>query len=361
MARYPYGVTVRYAESRIDAVERTAGGLLKVNAFPTRTGIFTYKRADGTEVRELRHPDEVFHPDSLASLEDVPVVMGRHPAGGVHPSDFAKLAAGHVRAGSVAKHDDGQRVRAGIVLGRQDAIDGAERKTHPELSCGYNCAIDPTPGTYEGQRYDQAQVRIRYNHVVMLRAGEGRMGRECRLDSAGEQIPEDTEDDMKITINGKTYESEAEIQAEVTKLAKRADAADAKVTELTATVARYDAEAATVKRNELVSKVRTVLGKDFAVTRKDAAGAEIPLTDRELRVAVIKRADAKYDDKDHDDVYVAARFDATLATSSKAGAVIEALNSHRPEARGDAADDPNGPRAQHEARIADAKKRGVSV
>jgi len=335
---------------------------MRVTAYPTRTGVFTYKRADGSEVKELRHPDEVFHADSLASLEDVPVTLG-HPAGNVTPAKFAAVTVGHVRAGSVAKHDDGQRVRAGMVLGRQDAIEGAERRTHTELSGAYTCKIDATPGVYEGQRYDQAQTTIRYNHVAMLRPGEGRMGRECRLDAAGEEIQHidaQESEPMKITINGKTYENEVEAQAAIAKLEARGDAAEASVRTMTETVARHDAEAANAKHAALVSKVRTVMGADFAVTRKDAAGVESPLSDRELRCAVIKRADSSFDDKGRDEVYVEARFDATFATSSKAHDVIEALNTP-PAPRADSNDDKNGPRALYEARLEAAKKKGVSL
>lgn len=339
-----------------------------MNAFPTRVGVFTYRRADGTEVRELRSPEEVFHADSLASLEDVPVTLG-HPPGGMTPAAWRAASAGHVRAGSVGKHDDGERVRARFVLGREDAINGAERKTHSELSAGYDCAIDPTPGVWNGQRYDQAQTRIRYNHVAMLEPGKGRMGRECRLDSAGEEIPhcDQEESPMKITINGKTYEGEAEIQSEVTKLQARADATEASVKSLTATVARYDAEAATIKRSGLEAQVKAIMGPSFAFARKGEGGADVALTDRELRVAVIKRADSSFDDKGRDELYVEARFDATLATSSKATNILDALNTPAPKVPGASeatrtdAEDKDGPRARVAKTLETARKNGVAV
>lgn len=333
-----------------------------MKAHPTRVGVFAYKRPDGSEVRELRHPDEVFHADSLASLEDVPVVLGRHPAGGVTPGIFQRETVGHVRAGSVSKAEDGQRVRSEFVLGREDGIAAAEHRTHPELSCGYDCKIDPTPGTFEGERYDQAQTAIRYNHVVMLEPGRGRMGRACRLDAAGEEITEDPTQEievMKITINGKTYENEAEAQKAITALEARADAAEAQAKTLTETVARHDAETAKAKRSALEGQVKKVMGETFATSRKDANGAEVALTDRELRVAVIKRADSSFDDKGRDDVYVEARFDATLATSSKAAAVIEALNTP-PAKRADSAP-ANAARELAAKNLEAAKKAGVSV
>lgn len=335
-----------------------------MKARPTRTGVFTYTRADGSTVRELRHPDEVFHPDSLASLEDVPVTI-RHPRElRVTPRTHQRDAVGHVRAGSVRA--DGQFVASELVIASSEAQAMAQAPARPELSAGYDMIVDPTPGVYEGERYDQAQTRIRYHHVAMLRPGEGRAGRECRLDAAGEEIPnldESTEETpMKIKIGGKVYENEAEAQEAISKLEARADAATEQVKSLTATVAKHDAEAAKTRRDALVERVRSVMGKDFSVTRKDAAGAEVELSDRELRLAVIRRTDSKFDDKDRDDVYVEARFDHTFAATSNARAIVDALNTPVvPEQTRADAEDKDGPRARAAAIVENAKKRGISV
>ena len=37
-----------------------------------------------------------------------------------------------------------------------------------ELSCGYYCDLDETPGEYEGQRYDARQRNIRGNHLALV-------------------------------------------------------------------------------------------------------------------------------------------------------------------------------------------------
>lgn len=58
-------------------------------------------------------------------------------------------------------------------LGRQ--IESGKR----ELSCGYRCTYDMTPGTFEGQRYDGVQRNIRGNHLALVEAG--RMGSEVAV------------------------------------------------------------------------------------------------------------------------------------------------------------------------------------
>lgn len=355
----------RYATSRIDAssVERLPSGALRVNAVPTRTGVFEYTRADGSRVREYRSPEEVFKADSLASLEDVPVTIG-HPPAGVRPENFRDRAVGHVRAGSVKVDASTGHVQAKLVLARKDAVEGVG-KTVLELSSGYSCDVEPMPGvTPNGERYDAIQRNIRYDHVAGLRSGEGRLGAACslRLDAADNQIyegepdedmpPADPKakkktkaDDMKITIDGKEYEG-AEAQAKVLELQAARDGEKARADAAEVERAKRDAAAAVEARKGLESTAAKVLGSKFAFTRADDKGAVVPLTDREIQIAVIKRFDSAFTGKDangadHPDVYVRARFDHSLATSTSAGAVIDGLNSHARGARTDSNEDPH--------------------
>lgn len=59
-------------------------------------------------------------------------------------------------------------------------IDSGKR----ELSCGYRCVYDWTPGIFQGQRYDAVQRQIRGNHLALVQSG--RMGPDVAvLDSLG--------------------------------------------------------------------------------------------------------------------------------------------------------------------------------
>ena len=160
---------------------RTPQGGLIAKANLTRTGVFTYRNADGTSRRELRHPDEVMHPDSLATYAGAPVTI-YHP-GRVTPDNWKTVTVGHVGHGV---HAEGGFVAGEVHLQDADAIGRAESGEIRELSCGYTCEIDPTPGLYQGQPYDVAQKNIKINHVAAGPAGWGRMGPETRmhLDSA---------------------------------------------------------------------------------------------------------------------------------------------------------------------------------
>lgn len=48
-----------------------------------------------------------------------------------------------------------------------------------ELSCGYRCEWDFTPGIWNGQRYDAIQRKIRGNHLALVE--KGRMGKEVAV------------------------------------------------------------------------------------------------------------------------------------------------------------------------------------
>jgi hypothetical protein len=163
--------------SEIGKPTRTPQGFLRVPATPTRAGIFIYRRADGTTRRELRPEAEVFNADSLSSLSGAPLT-DLHPREMVSPKNVRTLAIGHV-GDSVRR--DGQRVAAEITVEDDAAISAVERRDRVELSCGYACELDETPGTHEGQRYDAVQRKIRYNHVALLPRGAGRGGPELAL------------------------------------------------------------------------------------------------------------------------------------------------------------------------------------
>ena len=134
----------------------------------------------------LRHPDDVFAADSLATLRAAPVV-DLHPAQPVTAENFKALSVGHV-------HDD-VRADGALVAGTVTVNDAAEvalieAKERRELSCGYTCTIESGAGEYLGERYDQRQRDIRYNHVGLGPVGWGRAGSEValRLDGAAVQV-----------------------------------------------------------------------------------------------------------------------------------------------------------------------------
>lgn len=189
-------------------VSTTPSGGKRIDANIFRTGVQEYKMADGSIRRELRHPDEVFSPASLASWAGAPVTVD-HPIDMVTPNNWKDVAIGHIDQ----PEPDGIFGRTQVHVNDAKAI---ERIGVDLIECsgGYTAECDPTPGEWEGQRYDGKQVNIRGNHLALGPRDWGRAGRMVGLrldglsDSVGESIlthpPEAVI--MKVTIDGVEYE-----------------------------------------------------------------------------------------------------------------------------------------------------------
>lgn len=340
-------MTLRYDVSPLGKVERTSSGAARIPAVLSRVGVFSYHDAAGNLVREYRPPEEVHAPESVASLADAPVTVG-HPEGGVSDVNWDSVAVGHVRGDLVKKDEASNGIGTKIVVSRKSALEGIAREDAEalrDISPGYSVELDATPGTTpDGQAYDAVQRKIRYNHVALLKRGDGRQGTSVglRLDSRGNQVAgearEETPMKIKLRCDGKDIEVEAgshehlQIQARIdaekdsalatsTALVAtekaRADVAVAEVAKLKARVDAIDAAEKAKARTALETEVRGVLGAEFKI---DAAAA-----DRDLKVAVVKHADASFDPKDQHDAYVQARYDIAIkATRTDASTTIVA-------------------------------------
>jgi hypothetical protein len=164
--------------SRLDAKRRTPQGGLRIDATPTRTGVLEYSDAAGKTWREYRPAEEVFAPASLETLRGAPVTVG-HPDVPVTAENHSELSKGDVRDDV---RPDGGLVATTVQVQDAKTVAAVDRGELVELSCGYECDVDPTPGTTpDGERYDAVQRNIRYNHVALGPSGWGRAGSQCAL------------------------------------------------------------------------------------------------------------------------------------------------------------------------------------
>lgn len=184
-------MALRYDSGTLGQAERTPQGGLRVPARLTRVGIFEYKQPNGSVRRELRPADEVFAPESMASLKGA-TVTNLHVAE-VTAHNFTLLSKGHV-GDDVAKDDT--YLSAHVYVQDAELVGLIETGLRKEVSLGYEALMDETPGTWEGQPYDAIQRRIRYNHAALGPEGWGRAGSNValRLDGGGDEIPPGRED-----------------------------------------------------------------------------------------------------------------------------------------------------------------------
>ena len=168
-------MAVRYDTGTYSSSKTLTNGFLRADAYLTRPGVFEYRCGDGSIRRELRLPEEVFREDSIATLAMVPLTL-EHSGGLLTAGNAREHTVGHV--GDQIERAD-SLLRGRIMITDEAAVRAVESGEKRELSCGYECDLEETPGTWEGQRYDAVQRRIRYNHVAITK--HGRAGPEVRI------------------------------------------------------------------------------------------------------------------------------------------------------------------------------------
>jgi len=171
-------VPVRFDVAILGAVKRTPLGGLEVPATLTRAGVFTYRDTNGATIRELRPIEEVLSADSLESLRGAPVT-DLHPPELVTPETFRTYSRGSVLGTPTT--ENGTQVAAVLAIQDAELIAKVESGAAREVSLGYSMQIDPTPGVWNGEAYDQVQRQIRYNHAALGPVGWGRAGRDVAL------------------------------------------------------------------------------------------------------------------------------------------------------------------------------------
>lgn len=158
---------------------------MAVRAHAARVGVYEYGRDElpgapdsikDRMVRIYRPADEVFAPAAMSSFIGKPVTND-HPANPVTADNWSRHAKGGIQR--VGKSDDGQFLdfdMAFMDAATITAINGGKR----ELSNGYSCDIEWSPGTTQGgEAYDGIQRNIRGNHVALV--DQGRAGSACRV------------------------------------------------------------------------------------------------------------------------------------------------------------------------------------
>lgn len=329
----------------ITRVEKTPQGGLLIPAFLTRSGVFEYKTRTGV-IREYRPPEEVFNPESMASLANAPVTFGHppqsasNPMGHVTPETFREYVRGNV-VGGVTR--DGDKLAGNLAIQDREAALAVLTTDAKELSCGYRCDFDNTPGTSpEGQPYDRVQRNVRYNHVAIV--SDGRAGSEIgfRLDSNDNQIVNDSEKDPTMTpeqmakaIQDAITAALAPVVERLTKLeagekgepdpatavadadAAKKDAEDAKAKLAAATDPKAEEARADARANLLI-EARAVLGASYETAGKSAD---------QIRIDVIQKREPGFraDGKSSDfilGVYEAKKTSTGGAASTRRAAVI---------------------------------------
>lgn len=329
---------------------RTVDGYLVAEARCVRTGIQLYAGAevgkpDMPVVRVYRPADEVFADASLQSFTHAPVTVD-HPKDPVTSENWKALAVGEV---STAAKRDGDWVMLPLILKDAAAIQSVEGGKR-ELSAGYVCSLDWTPGvTPAGDAYDAVQTGIKINHLALV--NRARAGSQARIGDdawgAGPINDATPEKDPPMTLKTVTVDG---IPVEVTDqgaiviatlqqrladaaaasakiLADHAAALAAKDAEIAKKDAEIDAAKAKIVDGAALDKLVSDRASLVALAGRIANGVKVDgLSDADVRKAVVSARLGDMAVKDKPQAYIDARFDI-LAEDAGKGAPTDAFRA----------------------------------
>lgn len=151
----------------------------------SKVGVFPYSGetvgGDPMKVYQVYRPEEeLANSDAIASFKLLPFVDD-HPSVLLGDSDEGLTPAEKKGIEGVIGED--VYYKDGILYGNikilseglADLIESGKK----ELSVGYRCEYDITPGTWNGIQYDAIQRKIRGNHLALVE--RGRMGKEVAV------------------------------------------------------------------------------------------------------------------------------------------------------------------------------------
>lgn len=257
-------------------------GMLRVPARLTRVGVFTYHKPDGSVWKEFRPDTEVFKTDSLSTYGGRPLTVG-HQLQAVDASTWNDVAVGDVRDDA---RRDGDFVVATVQVSDAKTVGRIDKKDLVELSCGYKCELELTPGQYNGEKYDAIQRNIRLNHVALLPANRGRAGNDVRLllDENLDAYEESSPDSLPTKM-ADNLDLEAKVKQE------RNDALDE--------IARLKKELETVKgqaaANQFAAEQAKTVAKQVELSLDGKVAARVALLEQAKKVLPELRADGKTD------------------------------------------------------------------
>lgn len=324
---------LRFDEINLDELKltETPEGFLEGYAIATRTGVFSYRRADGSIQRELRTEEEVFNQDAIDSFKMKPIT-NNHPDDMVNIDNASDLSVG--MTGQEIKRIDNYLAPFIKITDKKAVQDAKSGKRG--LSFGYKVNLVKKDGVFKGEKYDYVQTNIRGNHLALVYEGRAGEKAKLRLDSQDAicVFNNNFNDNLKmkkIRLDGKEFEVSEEVASKI-------DSIEAENTSL-----KKDKEDLEKSKSELQSKLDTVTGEKDSIQvkldeelKKDHAGdiakkvqerialekkaSEFfkadedfsKLSDKEIKSKVISLFTKDFNADSVSDDYLSARFDSII-------------------------------------------------
>lgn len=202
------GVDGAFAMDKSTVREIDTNGWALVPRNPlSKVGVFTYS---GRQVGDAENPDkpyrvyrpaeELSDPECIASFCLIPWIDNHVMLGS---EEDGLMPAERKGVQGVVGEDvffEGDTLYGNLKVFSQ-SMAGLIEAGKRELSCGYRCVYDFTPGVFQGEAYDCIQRTIRGNHLALVHSG--RMGPDVAvLDSIDQSTTTDKEPPMADQTNG---------------------------------------------------------------------------------------------------------------------------------------------------------------
>lgn len=245
-------------------------GYFEVKGNPlSKVGVFDYLGADipGAPKQDeiykvLRPEEELSDPECIASFNKIPIIDNHVMLGEDYTPPEDKGVEG--TTGDIIFYES-PFLKGDIKIFSTSLKEKIEQgKT--ELSCGYRCVYEYSPGEWNGQKYDYIQRKIRGNHIALVK--QGRMGADVAvLDSAIAL------DHYKITLDeGFTQMTEPVKENEVAKVTDMTpEEKAARIAELEAELQALKADPATDKDPEVKDPAKDAEPEKTAETATQVA------------------------------------------------------------------------------------------
>jgi hypothetical protein len=343
---------IRYDVNSIGEIKKTDQGYLNIPIVIGKADcVLSYRRNDGSVIKEFRSRKEVMKSTSYETAKAAHITEGH--VTNLNSDNTHIHAVGHIRDDI---HEDGNLLAATALITRADIIEKIENKELHDISPGYIVDIDGTPGEYNGERYDQSQINIRYNHFALLPKGSGRQGKEVglRLDSDdGIEIDGkygENKMKVKIRIDGKDYEIEVSNETEaqlLNDMNQRLDEKEKKCDELNGEIKvlkkNLDSEKERADKAESLDNVNSIVEQRLdAIDKIKKLNPEIKKEEinnlkkksvKELRLDALHLAGFdKNDYKDKSDDYIEGSFKALSFSEESGSKEIKAIGGIIPKA-----------------------------
>lgn len=325
-------------------------GFLSFMANLARTGIFSYQKIDpdGTVhiIKQLRLPDEVFATETMASLAGLPIT-NNHPSELLSPENASDFIVGMAsdnpkRVFAPTQGDSEEYVQQRLTIFDEHTQSLIRSKTKTQLSLGYSCELDFTPGVYKGENYDAIQRNIRVNHGSLVERARG--GPNCKVLMDGLEtvvnvdglstddidIKPSKELDVIIKFKGKEYDEKSiltlldALQLEIGTGGDLSAGKQKEIDKLTALCDDMKSQIKVQKDADDGEDFRTAVKERVALESKGASVlGDVNLdsmSDMEIKVKVVEklRPTTNMDGKSED--YINARFEICLEDKAEDGA-----------------------------------------